>query len=398
VGNIRTREESKTLFFDFRYRGIRCREYTTLKDTAANRRKMLAALEKLEAQITLGSFDYRSWFPNSPMADRFEAMAKGVSPSDQVPNFADFANEWFDECRVGWKASYAATVRITLDAHLVPCFGKSGVDRILKADLLKFRASLGKATSRSRKVLSNDRINHIMTPMRMILAEAADRYHFTDPWQGIAPLKVARTQVDPFTLDEVQRFIEGVRSDLRDYYITRFFTGLRTAEIDGLKWRFVDLERRVILVSETWVEGREETTKNPESVRHVEMNSAVYAALTRQLEVTGKGQFVFCNRKGKPLDRRNLMHRIWYPTLDRLGLRRRRPYQTRHTAATLWLASGENPEWIARQMGHANTQMLFQVYSRYVPNLTRQDGSAMERLLAAKGLDGAATTPPETRP
>ena len=45
------------------------------------------------------------------------------------------------------------------------------------------------------------------------------------------------------------------------------------------------------------------------------------------------------------------------------------------------LASGENPEWIARQMGHTTTEMLFRVYSRFVPNLTRQDGSAFERLL-----------------
>ena len=41
------------------------------------------------------------------------------------------------------------------------------------------------------------------------------------------------------------------------------------------------------------------------------------------------------------------------------------------------LASGENPEWIAKLMGHANTQMLFTVYSRFVPNLTRQDGLAI---------------------
>ena len=32
-------------------------------------------------------------------------------------------------------------------------------------------------------------------------------------------------------------------------------------------------------------------------------------------------------------------------------------------------------------MGHTTTEMLFRVYSRYVPNLTRQDGSAFERLL-----------------
>lgn len=60
-------------------------------------------------------------------------------------------------------------------------------------------------------------------------------------------------------------------------------------------------------------------------------------------------------------------------------------YQTRHTAATLWLGAGENPEWIARQMGHTTTEMLFRVYSRYVPNLTRQDGSAFERLIMQSG-------------
>ncbi|MEY8250960.1 MAG: integrase, partial [Colwellia sp.] len=77
----------------------------------------------------------------------------------------------------------------------------------------------------------------------------------------------------------------------------------------------------------------------------------------------------------------NITKRVWYPMLAHLDLRKRRPYQTRHTAATLWLASGESPEWIARQMGHVNTEMLFRVYSRYVPNLTRRDGSAFERLL-----------------
>jgi len=45
--------------------------------------------------------------------------------------------------------------------------------------------------------------------------------------------------------------------------------------------------------------------------------------------------------------------------------------------------------------------MLFRVYSRYVPNLTRQDGSAIDRLLAtrfattnAPGAGGAAAPQP----
>jgi integrase len=80
-------------------------------------------------------------------------------------------------------------------------------------------------------------------------------------------------------------------------------------------------------------------------------------------------------------------NRVWYPLLRHLGLKKRRPYQCRHTAATLWLAAGEAPEWIARQLGHTTTEMLFRVYSRYVPNLTRRDGSAFERLITQSIAD-----------
>lgn len=38
-------------------------------------------------------------------------------------------------------------------------------------------------------------------------------------------------------------------------------------------------------------------------------------------------------------------------------------------------------DWIANQMRHTTTEMLFRVYSRFVPNMTRQDGSAFERML-----------------
>jgi integrase len=158
---------------------------------------------------------------------------------------------------------------------------------------------------------------------------------------------------------------------------------MRTGEIDGLKWRYVNFDRREIYIRETIVFGLEDTTKTMESQRTIQMAQPVYEALKAQQSVTGGGKFVFCNREGAPHSYQNITNRIWYPTLERLGLKRRVPYQTRHTTATLWLAAGENPEWIARQMGHVNTKMLFTVYSRFIPNLTRRDGSAFEKLLAA---------------
>ena len=121
----------------------------------------------------------------------------------------------------------------------------------------------------------------------------------------------------------------------------------------------------------------------------------LYDALVAQKAVTGNGEFVFCTRNGHPISNRNFANRVWYPLLRYLDFKKRRPYQTRHTAATLWLAAGEAPEWIARQMGHTSTEMLFTVYSRYVPNLTRRDGSAFEKLLL-RHLDSSLSLPATT--
>jgi integrase len=218
--------------------------------------------------------------------------------------------------------------------------------------------------------------------LRQVITEASDRFDFRTPFLNIKQLKVKRVDCAPFSLEEVRKILATIRPDFRSYYTMRFFTGMRTGEADGLKWKYVDFERRLLLVGETIVLGEIEYTKNDGSQREIQMSQIVYDALKEQEKVTkGKCEFVFCTRNGQPLDNKNITNRVWYPLLRHLGLTRRRPYQTRHTAATLWLASGESPQWIARQLGHTTTEMLFRVYSRYVPNLTRQDGSAFERLM-----------------
>jgi integrase len=383
MGSIRVRESTQKLFFDFHYKGKRCREQTALENTGSNRKKLESILKRIEAEITLGTFEYHRHFPNSPNAKEFtkQAEVQRSREAHDTPLFEAFSKDWIGEMKIQWRQSHITTVEGTLKNYLNPHFGEKEVGRITKKDILDFRASLAKVTTRSGKSLSASRINRIMTPLRMILSEAANRFEFTSPYHGIKSLKVPRTDVEPFSIDEVKQIIDTVRPDFRNYYIVRFFTGMRTGEIDGLQWDHLDFKRRQILVRQALVQGRLEYTKNDGSFRTIEMSQLVFDALKDQQKATGKKSFVFCTRTGGPLSHNNVTKRVWYPLLRHLGLRKRRPYQTRHTAATLWLAAGENPEWIARQMGHTTTEMLFRVYSRYVPNLTRRDGSAFERLL-----------------
>lgn len=385
---------SGKLQVDFYYKGVRCREQTRYADTPANRKKLEEIIKRIEAEILLDTFVYADYFPKSKRAELFskENLAKSVRTAvfeedepkqniSSLPTFAEFAETWLAEKRVEWRDSHYKSVTSTLSAYGLRTFGDKKLDEITKADVLEFRATLAKEPLRKNSPLKASSVNKAVTPVRMILNEAAERFEFNSPFRGVKTLRVQRVDVMPFTLEEVTRFLEAVRADYKPYYTVRFFTGMRPGEIDGLQWKYVDFERRQILIRETVVNGELTYTKTDGSQREIFMSQPVFDALKEQQEVTGNRQFVFCKTNGKPFHHNNITKRVWQPTLRLLGMKQRPPYQTRHTAATLWLAAGEAPEWIARQMGHTNTEMLFRVYSRFVPNLTRQDGSAFERLL-----------------
>lgn len=91
---------------------------------------------------------------------------------------------------------------------------------------------------------------------------------------------------------------------------------------------------------------------------------------------------LFTDAENQPLDPARVSKEFWLPTLKKLGLERRRVYETRHTAAVLHLAAGENPLFVSRLLGHADSAMLFDVYAPFVPNIMGRDGEAFEALMA----------------
>ncbi len=401
MAKVTTRKETGRLLFDFTHKGTRYREQTTLEDTPVNRKRLQPILKRLIKELADGTFKHAEFFPGSPNAPRLDDTSIGSvsieqsvgQPRQSVSNtesFRKFVERWVKEHQVEWRRSHLNVLQSTIDTHLIGYFQDKPIGEIKREHIMAFRNHLATLPGRGDKAtLSNKRINGILGPLRRIMEDAADQYGFTSPLANYKPLKVRKTDVNPFSLTEVQKIIQACRPDFKDYMVIRVFTGMRTGEAHGLKWKYVDFERRYILIRETQVLGEDEYTKTDQSQRDIQMSQPVYEALKRMYEATGRlSEYVFCNRQGKPLDNKNFTDRVWYPLLRHIGLERRRPYQMRHTAATLWLASGESPEWIAKQLGHGSTEMLFRVYSRYVPNITRQDGSAIDRLLSSRFASG----------
>ncbi|MDU6412305.1 MAG: site-specific integrase, partial [Yersiniaceae bacterium] len=52
------------------------------------------------------------------------------------------------------------------------------------------------------------------------------------------------------------------------------------------------------------------------------------------------------------------------------GIRGRNPYHTRPTYACWLLSAGVNPSFIAARMGHQHAQMVYEIYGRWIEEMS----------------------------
>jgi len=300
-----------------------------------------------------------------------------VNPRE-APTLEQSADEWIEQHRPEWKASTLAQYQNVLKTNLKPAFGQDRVSHITSQRALDFRTKLYDAG------LSPRRINLILLVLKMILKAA--RY----PLIGIKKLREEKTDVDPLAPDEVEAFLVKCPAWWRPFFTVSLSTGARPGELAALKWGDIDWRTNKFRIRARRYRGDEAAPKTKSSTRDVDMLPPVIEALKAQRAQQaairlkrGEGKsdagkdYVFTGPEGGFLNLNFLREKIWYSTLNAGKLRRRTFYQTRHTFASNALAAGENPKWVADILGHKSTEILFDVYEKFIPRRTRLDGSAL---------------------
>lgn len=212
---------------------------------------------------------------------------------------------------------------------------------------------------------------------------------------GVLPIgEWQRDPPDPFSQAEVEQIITGARglwpatvANMVDFWL---HTGLRTSELLGLRWQHVDLDKRTIEVREATVDGTHRARTKTGTIRTVMLNSVSHRAITAQRDLADPGEFVWTNpATGAAWSEESQFRRpYWSPLLAQLGVRYRRPYNCRHTYATLLLMSGNvNRAWCAKQLGHS-IEVFDRFYSRWITG--EQDDREMAKLEAWLQPQGAA--------
>lgn len=215
----------------------------------------------------------------------------------------------------------------------------------------------------------------------MICKDASIEYGWGstfNPFYGFKRLPVndSYENLFPFSLDEQHKIIQNLAEHWKPYFDSAFKIGFRQGEQIALRPDDIDWERDLLRIKRAIT--RDENgkimvgrTKNRYSRRTIRLIPVMRSALEEQKKIHDKikGEFFFSSATGAMVDTSHLRERVWKPALKKTGLDYREMKQTRHSFATNALSCGENPLWIARVLGHRDTDMVIRVYGKFIENV-----------------------------
>lgn len=362
----------------FQYQGVQCRERISLKPSPANLKRAEQHKAAIEYAISQGTFDYAATFPKSKRA----ADMKRTVPELMTINI--WLTTWLARTKNQLKASTFDGYRKIVNGQLIPALGDKTVQELKRKDVLNWFSTL---------LVGNKRFTNILSCLRTALdAAVVDELIEDNPLIGFsysvkqAPKEV--DDIDPFRTDEQTAILAALNGQGRNLIEFAFWTGLRTSELVALEWGDIDWLAGELRVrrAETQASKEPESTKTKSGRRTVRLLGPALEALTRQKAFTflADGRVFNNPRTGEAwLGDGPIRKTLWTPALKKANVRYRYPYQTRHTFASMMLSAGENPMWVAKQMGHSDWTMIARVYGKWMPSADTHAGDKAVALFAS---------------
>ena len=198
------------------------------------------------------------------------------------------------------------------------------------------------------------------------------------------------------TTEELENLLE-IASGNRFYPViyTAVSTGLRQAELLGLRWRDIDLDLQSISVCRTLYKRRGvcefKEPKTSHSKRRVSMTAKLADYLSEYREereslslhlgrLLKPDDLIFASVEGKPIDPYVLSH-AFNKLAKRAGLKDVRFHDLRHTFASLMLLRGAKPKVISEALGHASVAFTMDTYSHIIEGMQSEAMALLDDVL-----------------
>jgi integrase len=316
---------------------------------------------------------------------------------------AEFVEEW-------WRLDATSRLeRATLkgyashwNRHILPRLGHLPIRDITPLTLTRFRADL------EADGVGSETIRRCLVLLQSILARAVEWQRIlSNPVRAVRKPRTRRYRaVVPLAPDSVEAIRRELttRGDLDGAVLVSLlaYAGLRPEEALALQWRHV--RERTLLIEHAISDGELKGQKTGRPPRTVDLLAPLRRDLAAHRLARGrpaKEAFIFTGATGagpwRDHDYRNWRRRRFEPAARAAGLPNARPYDLRHSFASLLLHEGRvSVVDLAAQLGHAPT-MTLNTYGHVIAELREGPRrSAVEELERARGKRDP-TVPPELK-
>lgn len=218
-----------------------------------------------------------------------------------------------------------------------------------------------------------------------------------NPTDAVTKPRLRRKEMKVLDDNQARTFLMSAsKSRNAAFYHLAVATGLRQAELFGLKWSDLDwdsmrlqIQRQIQRVRGHGLVFTEPKTANGRRV--VVLGKSTKAVLQdhfkrQQIERQFAGNrwvetdLIFTSTIGTPIDHRNLF-REFKELLKEAGLPDIRFHDLRHTAATLMLQQNIHPKVVQERLGHSDISLTLNTYSHVLPGMQEEAAEKMDTLL-----------------
>ncbi len=333
-------------------------------------RRAEAVALRIEDDMAAGLFD--------PTLERYFPKDEGKTGTERVPVLGtlDLWQMFVESRRIGGTSEFFINNRFKSLGRNLQQWGGA----IESED--NARGFVEYLRSRQSPITANDNLRHLKGFGRWCVEQ--------NHWQAnhFEKLKPAKVQIapkrdNPFTADEVNRFLSTIKTNpnyfsYHDFCYCLFHLGCRPSELIGLRWGAIDFNRRMVTISESLSRGddgktsgyaRKRKSTKTGSVRHLPMTASVFTLLTGRFQECppqSPDELVFTSPTGRAIDDHNFSQRCWRSICQKSGIPYRPPYIARHTALSHIVESTGSLAQAAAVAGHSSLRMVSQTYGHLV--------------------------------
>lgn len=286
--------------------------------------------------------------------EKFSKLALGEHYIKTIEvNFYDFANKWLhNHVEVNCTHKTFLSYESILITHLYPRFAKMNISQITEEHGMSLMGDL-------KKTHSAGGIKNIWIVLKSVINKARkDKIIMFDPLENIKKPRPNLLQDNYWVKLEIDQFLRANKGDqLLPFFYVALHTGMRLAELCGLKWDRVDFVNNQICITRTRDKyGLKDTTKTKIKT-FVPMATEVRILLISLFNSRQDNPYVFLEADGTEV-KYSHVYRRFGKAQDKAGITNKiRVHDLRHTFASNYMMNGGNIFDLQKILGHTDIKM-----------------------------------------